>query len=96
MKKCTINLYTFDELSEKAKEKAIAEHREFLLSMMSPNDFISGDIEHDTAAILQATYEIEYEYYCLCDEPIIESLQINEYEFFQNGELATNSKILEV
>ena len=96
MKKCTVNLYTFDELSKTAQNKAIAEHRDFCLSIMSPNDFISGDAEHDTPEELQKTYDAEYDYYSMNDEPIIESLQINEYDFFQDGTFATNSKILEV
>lgn len=96
MKKVTINLYSFDELTEKAKEKAIDDHRSFLLSVMCSDDFISGCPEYDTNEELQKAYEAEYEYYSMNDEPIIESIQCNEYDFFSNGELATNRKILDV
>ena len=44
----TINLYSLEELSESAKSRAIDEHRQFLLSTMSPSDFISGDEKYDT------------------------------------------------
>lgn len=84
----SIKLYSFSELSEKAKEKAIADHREFELSVMQPDDFISGEAEYDTPAELQKTYEAEYDYYLMNDEPIIENIETNEYLFFENGELA--------
>lgn len=83
-----INLYSFDELSEKAKTKAIDEHRQFLLSVMQPNDFISGIAEYDTPEELQKAYDAEYDYYLMNDEPIIENIKANEYLFFENGELA--------
>lgn len=84
----TINLYSFDELSETAKQYAINEHRDFLLSTMSKDDFISGDEEYDTPEKLQEQYDSEYEYYSNNDEPIIESIEINEYLFHKDGQLA--------
>lgn len=84
----TIHLYQFHELQEQAQRKAIEEHREFLLSVMHPNDFISGDPTYDTPAQLQAAYNAEFEYYALEDEPIIESITINEYYFFFDGTMA--------
>lgn len=84
----TIKLFPFSELSEKAKQKAIEAHREFELSIMQPNDFISGEPEYDTPEELQKTYETEYNYYLENDEPIIENIEANEYLFFKNGELA--------
>lgn len=43
-----IKLYTLNELPENARQKAIEEHRQFELSIMSPDDFISGCPEYDT------------------------------------------------
>jgi hypothetical protein len=70
----TIKLYSFSELSEKAKRKAIEEHREFELNIIELNEFENGIAEYD--------------YYASNDEPIIESIEANDYLFFENGELA--------
>ena len=84
----TIHLYQFHELSEKAQQKAIFEHREFLLSTMHPNDFISGCPEYDTPEQLQKAYNAEFEYYAMNDEPITDSITANEYYFFFDGTMA--------
>jgi len=84
----TIKLYSFSELDEKAKRKAIEAHREFELSIMQPEDFITGIAEYDTPEKLQKTYKAQYYYYLMNDEPIIEAIEANEYLFFENGELA--------
>ena len=70
----TIKLYSFSELSKKAKRRAIEAHREFMLSIMEPDDFETGIVEYD--------------YYARNDEPIIENIKANDYLFFENGELA--------
>lgn len=49
----SINLYKLSELSGKAQAHAIEEHRYFMLSDMTPEDFISGNPEYDTAEELQ-------------------------------------------
>jgi len=84
----TIKLYSFSELSEKAKRKAIEAHREFELSIMEPNDFITGIAEYDTPEELQKAYKAQYDYYLMNDEPIIEIIEANDYLFFENGKLA--------
>ena len=84
----TVTLYSFDELTDKAKSRAIYEHRTFLLDIMQPSDFISGCAEYDTPEELQKAYDSEYDYYLMNDEPIIESITINEYLFFADGTLA--------
>ena len=84
----TIKLYSLSELSEKAKRKAIEDHREFELSTMRPEDFITGIAEYDTPEELQKTYEAQYNYYATNDEPIIGIIKANDYLFFENGELA--------
>ena len=84
----TIKLYSFSELSEKAKRKAIEDHREFELSMMKPEDFVTGIPEYDTPEELQKAYEAQYDYCLMNDDPIIENIEANDYLFFANGELA--------
>ena len=84
----TIHLYTLDELNEEARDSAIEEHRHFLLETMTPDDFISGVPEYDTPDQLQEAYNSEYDYYLTEDEPIIESIECNEYMFFEDGCIA--------
>jgi len=84
----TLPLYELSELTERAREKAIQHQREFLLEIMCPNDFISGDPEFDTPEQLQRQYEDEFEYYAWNDEPIIESIEANEYLFYADGSMA--------
>ena len=79
-------IYSFDELSEKAKEHAIQEHRETILSEMSVSDFEGcGDPELDTP---ESMYEDEYNYILFEDEGVIDSIRANEYWFFQSGKPA--------
>lgn len=73
MKTAIINLYSFNELSEKSKEKAVTEHLDFLDSM--PEEFeeeegiIKKYIEHST-------------------QEAVDSIETNEYLFYADGELA--------
>lgn len=83
-----IDLYTIDELKGKSRNKAIEEHRQFLLSIMQPTDFISGIKGYDTTESLNAQYQSEYEYCSFNDEPVIESIYCNDYLFFNDGTLA--------
>ncbi len=88
MQYVTVTLYKLDELNDKARQKAICEHRYFLLSIMSPSDFISGDEKYDTPEELQKAYNSEYDYILFNDEPVIESIEINDYYFFFDGSIA--------
>lgn len=88
MKTVKINLYEFSELNEKAKQKAIDEHRNFLLSTMQLSDFISGDAEFDTEEGLNNAFNAEYKFIDENDAPVIESIEINEYLFYSDGDLA--------
>lgn len=87
MLKIEISIYSFNELSEPARDRAISEHREFLLSIMQPSDFISGDPEYDTPEMLNKQYETEYDYYLMHDEPIIDNIEANDYLFYTDGTL---------
>ena len=86
-------IYQFNELCLSARERAINEHRQFLLEVMSKEDFVSGDEEFDTEEELQKAYELEFEHYEENDEPIIESIEINEYYFYEDGKMANVSSI---
>src|SRR3972149_5406197 len=72
-----VRLYSFSELVEHAKERAINEHRNFLLSVESVDNF---EYPED--------YEMTMRYYEDNDEPIIENIEANEYLYFDSGELA--------
>ena len=74
MRQATINLYSFNELSEQAKEKAIIDHSDFLESVLTDYEDEFGDIKNS--------------YIRPTEDEAIESIEINEYIFFQNGELA--------
>lgn len=89
-----INLYEFSELNTTAKTRAIEDHRQFLLSIMTKDDFISGDSEHDTPEKLQEVFESEYDFTLYNDEPVIESIEINEYLFYSDGDLAPTTTYL--
>ena len=74
MKTVTINLYSFSELNDAAKEKAIFEHGAFLDSM--PDDYENED------------GNLVSEYVDHTEEEIIESIEMNEYLFFADGDMA--------
>ena len=82
----TIKLYAFAELSLKAKQRAIEEHRKFTLDELSPSDY--ADMAKDSGKPANALYELDYEYYLMNDEPIIENIEANEYLYFEDGEMA--------
>jgi hypothetical protein len=71
MKQVTINLYSFNELSEAAKENAIYEHMRFMYSLESRYE--EGN--------LNSVEEIT-------ESEVIESIEINDYLFYFNGEMA--------
>lgn len=74
MKTITINLYSLDELSQYAREKAIIEANNFL-----NNELIDFEDENGI---------MQYEYLEHTEEQAEEFIKINEYLFFKNGEIA--------
>lgn len=77
MKKVTIDLLSLSELSKSSKRKAVQSHKEFLLDVFNPDDYSDcGEL----------TYS-EYKKGLLLSE-VIDNIEINEYLFFSNGELA--------
>ena len=80
-----IRLYSFEELKPAAQEKAIFEHRRFLLDELRP-DFIDGITDWDDPEKMKMYHE-EYEYLEENANPIIENIKNNEYLFFASGEM---------
>lgn len=74
MKQALINLYQFSELSEESKKIAIETHKDFLDN--HPQDFEEED------------GKIELIYVEHTEEEVIESIEINDYYFFKDGEMA--------
>ena len=69
-----IKLYSYDELKDKAKERAFNEHKDFLDSCEEESENEQGELIKE---------------YVDHDEEIVEdSLRINEYLFFKDGEMA--------
>ena len=77
MKKVQINLYSVNELNEDARAMAIEQHKEFLLSIYSDEDF------DESLNMTYSNYEDG-----LDNEYIIEEIEANDYLYFFNGELA--------
>lgn len=71
MKELTVKVYELNELSEKAREKAIYEHYSFLKSTTYKNE-TTEDIEYRENLTINDT---------------IENILLNEYMFFENGDL---------
>ena len=74
MKNAQINLYSFNELSETAKQRAIYEHQSFL-------DFMPIEYENEEGEMINEWHEHS-------EEETIESIEINEYLFFADGKMA--------
>lgn len=89
MKYFKIALYTINELTPEARQRAISEHRDFLISMERP-DYIDG-IEDWNNPEKMEMYEEQIYYLENEDEPILESMEINDYLFFYDGQLANTT-----
>lgn len=72
----TINLYEFRELSDEAKRKAIDDEIEFLIDVVNSTYF---DTEEEYQAELADVQR---------DEEAIHCIELNDYLFFENGEMA--------
>lgn len=76
MKQVTINLYQFSELNKDAQQKAINEHKIFLLQLGEESENEDGEMITE--------YPEDYE-----DDYVIENIEANDYIFFEDGELAS-------
>ena len=74
MKTVSINLYSFSELNDHAKNRAIDEHRDFMQSL--PDQYVD---EHGELVFEYADYTIA---------EVIDSIEANKYLFFADGTLA--------
>ena len=72
-----INLYRLDGLEEEAKRKAIEEHMGFLIDVYSDDDY------DESFNMTRAKYAKS-----LTRRDVIESIEINDYMYFFNGEMA--------
>ena len=72
--KAEINLYSYEELKEEAKEKAFNEHKDFL-------DSLKEEYENEEGILIS-------EYIDHDKEEVEDSLIINDYLFFENGQMA--------
>jgi hypothetical protein len=91
MKTKTINLYSFDELSDKAKEKAICDHIEFEISEIgarkddeecNPYWQYAKEMER-----MQTPWFLGQVIYQKAKDQIIETIKANGYLFFEDGKL---------
>lgn len=87
MKTLTINLYSFDELSEEAKVKALLDQIKFEIEVMDENSpFMEAAEEMErmqTPWFLGETMYHTPKY----KEILIETIKANEYTFESNGEM---------
>lgn len=74
MTQVTISLYSFSELNEAAKEKAIIQHAGFMALLPELVENEAGEMDED--------------YVDYSRDDVIENIQINEYLFFHDGSLA--------
>jgi hypothetical protein len=77
--KTEINLYSYDELNEESKNKAFKEHKYFLESNPSQYEDENGVMQYNN--MNEWTQEDIKEY-------VEDSINANEYLFFENGEMA--------
>ena len=80
-----IHLYQLQELNENAKRRAIEDQRAFMLEVLRP-DYIDGVTDWTDPEKMEM-YRDEYEYILDNDDPVIESIEINEYIYFADGEM---------
>lgn len=79
------NIYKFSELSEEAKEKAICDHIEFEIEVMdekSPYYEYALEMER-----MQTPWFLGQVIYERAKNAIIETIEANEYEFYEDGKL---------
>ena len=74
MKTVSINLYSFSELNDHAKNRAIDEHRDFMQSFPDQCENEFGELV------------FEYADYTMAE--VIQNIEANEYLFFADGTLA--------
>jgi len=77
MQKVIIDLYSINELNKDAKNRAITEHKNFLVEVYSDSDY---DVSFN---MTRSKYAKQ-----LTKEAITENIEINDYTYFQDGGIA--------
>ncbi len=72
-----IKLFRLAELDEDARERALEEHRDFLVTVYS------DDMYDSSFEMTQEKYENE-----LTEDEVIDSIDINDYLYYASGEMA--------
>jgi len=81
----TINLYSFNELSEQAKEKAICTHIDFEVEVMSEDSpLYEYALQMEK---MQTPWFLGQMIYEKAKQTIIETIELNEYLFTEDGKL---------
>lgn len=85
-----IQVYTFDELSEDAKLRAISDHIEFEIEDANVRNWehVPYSCCADKMERLQTPWFLGQCIYDDHKEQIIDTIKANEYEFLANGKLA--------
>ena len=84
----TTKVYKFNELSKKAKDRAIVEHIQFWIETI-PYEEMAGNLKKavNEAERLQTpwfTHEIVYDY---CKDEVIDEIKLNDYDFTIEGNI---------
>ena len=84
----TYQIYTFDELSKEAKERAISDHIDCAIELFIFDDTLSyiGD-SVEKAEQQQTPWFLASIIYEDHKEDVIDTIKANQYGFFEDGEL---------
>lgn len=81
--KVNITLYHLFDLPAAARNRAVEDHRHFLLATLQP-DFIDGVTDWADPEKM-AMYRAEFDYIENNDDPVVESIEANDYWYFYDG-----------
>ena len=85
----TYEVYTFDELSEEAKDKAISDHIDFWMEIFCNDENAPESYKQavETCERLQTPWFLGQVVYENAKNEIVEEIKINEYQFLKSGEI---------
>jgi hypothetical protein len=84
-------VYTFDELSNEAKDKAICDYIEFMLEVVPyENGTDNYKKAIDKAENMRTPWFTDSYVYEYCKDEIIEDIKLNEYDFNIDGSIFNN------
>jgi hypothetical protein len=86
----TYKVYSLDELSEEAREKAISDEIQFYIECVRYEDMPKiMQKAIDKAERMQTPWFTGSYIYDYCKDDIIETIKLNEFTFLENGEMFT-------